>query len=247
MSGILAPGDRVVQPAMTGGAQRGEDVTRLEHGSRVAHVPCLALLVFAALASPAVAQKADRPIVRAGDRWQFVEYYGIASTVPNHEWVVTSVTTSQIEGTENGEPLILTSELNVLESPRNRNSNQQALSFPLGIGKQWRFTSEWVFKVTGSKGNSVVDVEVVSYEKVNVPAGDSEALKLMSKGNIRGLSAKNSLIESEVTSTYWYAPAARAIVKSISACPPWSSSNFNLNRERQWPARCSALEMCTCS
>jgi hypothetical protein len=191
----------------------------LELGSRVARVPCLAILAFAVLASPGIAQKADRPLVRAGDRWQFVEYYGIASTEPNRAWVVTSVTPSRIEGTENGEPLILTSELNVLESPRNKNSNPKALSFPLEIGKQWRFASEWEFKVTGSKGSSIADVEVVGYEKVSVPAGDFEAFKLMSKGNIRGISAKNSVIEAEVTATYWYAPAARAIVKSISRNP----------------------------
>jgi hypothetical protein len=122
-------------------------------------------------------------------------------------------------GTENGEPLILTSELNVIESPRSRNSNPKALSFPLEIGKQWRFASEWEFKVTGSKGSSIADVEVVGYEKVSVPAGDFEAFKLMSKGNIRGISAKNSVIEAEVTATYWYAPSARAIVKSISRNP----------------------------
>ncbi len=194
-------------------------MNRLERGSPAARAPLLALLAFAALASPAIAQKADRPIVRAGDRWQFVEYYGIASTEPNRDWVVTSVTPSQIEGTENGELLMLTSELNVLESPRNKNSNPKALSFPLEIGKQWRFASEWLFKVTGSKGSSIVDVEVVGHEKVSVPAGDFEAFKLMSKGNLRGVSVKNSLIEAEVTSTYWYAPSARAIVKSIYRNP----------------------------
>ena len=114
---------------------------------------------------------------------------------------------------------MLTPELNVLESPRNKNSNPKALSFPLEIGKQWRFATDWEFKVTGSKGNSIADVEVVSYEKVSVPAGDFEAFKLMSKGSIRGVSAKNSLIEGEVTTTYWYAPEVRAIVKSISRNP----------------------------
>jgi hypothetical protein len=194
-------------------------MTEFERGSRVARVPCLVFLAFAALATPAIAQKADRPIVKAGDRWQFVEYYGIASTEPNRDWVMTSVTPSRLEGTENGEPLVLTPELNVLESPRSKNSDPKGLSFPLEIGKQWRFTTEWEFKVTGSKGSSIVDVEVVGHEKVSVPAGDFEAFKLMSKGSIRGVSTKGSLVEAEVTSTYWYAPAARAIVKSLTRNP----------------------------
>ena len=203
----------------SGERNQGRDMNGLERGSRVARVPCLAFLAFAVLANPAMAQKADRPIVKAGDRWQFAEYYGIASTEPNRDWVVTSVTPSRIEGTENGEPLILTPELNVLESPRSKNSNPRGLSFPLEIGKQWHFTTEWVFKVTGSKGSFIVDVEVLGYEKVSVPAGDFEAFKLISKGSIRGISAKNSQVEAEVTSIYWYAPAARAVVKSISRNP----------------------------
>jgi hypothetical protein len=195
----------------------------------------LALLALVVLADPAVAQKADRPIVKAGDRWQFVEYYGIPSTVPNRDWVVTSVTPSRVEGTENGEPLMLTSELNVLESPRSKNSNLKALSFPLEIGKQWRFASEWVFKVTGSKGSSIIDVEIVGYEKVNVPAGDFEAFKLESKGNISGVSAKNSVIDAEVSSTYWYAPAARAIVKSVSRNPYIGTTTVDLVELRLMP------------
>lgn len=41
----------------------------------------------------------------------------------------------------------------------------------------------------------------------------------MSKGSIRGVSVKSSQIEGQVTSTYWYAPTARAIVKTISRNP----------------------------
>ena len=62
-------------------------------------------------------------------------------------------------------------------------------------------------------------MEVVAHERLSVPAGEFEAFKLKSKGSIRGVSAKNSLIEGEVTTTYWYAPEVRTIVKSISRNP----------------------------
>jgi hypothetical protein len=45
--------------------------------------------------------------------------------------VITSVTPTEIAGTENREPLMLTPDLNVLESPRHNDSNPKALSFPL--------------------------------------------------------------------------------------------------------------------
>ena len=181
--------------------------------------PIAIALASVIAASSATAQKADPPIVKVGDRWKFVEYYSVATAEPNRDWLVTSVTSSQIAGTENGETLALTPELNVLESPRNRYSNPKALSFPLEIGKQWRYSSEWLFKATGSKGTATIDVEIVSYEKVDVPAGDFEAFKLKSKGSMRGVTTKNSLIDAEITSTYWYAPAARAVVKSVTRNP----------------------------
>ena len=40
-----------------------------------------AVLALAALASPATSQTATPPVVKTGDRWQFVEYYGIASAI----------------------------------------------------------------------------------------------------------------------------------------------------------------------
>jgi len=192
----------------------------LERGSRVTCVAApWAVLAFAALVSPTLAQTADRPVIKPGDRWQFVEYYGIASNEPNRDWIVTAVTSSRIEGTENGEPLMLTPELNVLDSPRSKYSNSKALSFPLGLGTQWRYATEWLFKVTGSKGSSITDVKVVGHEKISVPAGDFEAFKLVSTTSMQGMSVKNSRIEGEVNSTYWYAPEARAVVKSITRNP----------------------------
>jgi hypothetical protein len=50
---------------------------------------------------------------------------------------VYSISPSRIDGTANGEPLMLTLDLNVLESPRHQESNPKALSFPLEVGKQW--------------------------------------------------------------------------------------------------------------
>ena len=190
-----------------------------QYGPVVSRIFSVSALALALLAGSALAQNADRPNVKVGDQWQFVMYYGIPSTEPNRAWVINSITPAGIEGTENGEPLMLTPDLNVLESPRHKDSNPKALSFPLEVGKQWRYTSDWVFKVKGSKGSSVVDVAVVGHEKVRVPAGEFDAFKLVAKGIIRGVSGINSQIAGETNTTYWYAPAARAIVKSVSHNP----------------------------
>ena len=185
-------------------------------------------LVLTLLADSALAQTAERPGVKVGDQWQFVLYYAVPSTTPNRAWVITSVTPAGIAGTENGEPLMLTPELNVLESPRSKESNSKALSFPLEVGKHWRYASNWVFKAKGSNGSTIVDVTVIGYEKVTVPAGEFEAFKLASKGSLHGTSPINSQYSGETTETYWYAPTARAIVKSVRHNPYLGTSTVEL-------------------
>jgi len=62
-------------------------------------------------------------------------------------------------------------------------------------------------------------VEVVAHERVAVPAGEFEAFKMVSKGRLSGTSPINSQYDAVVTTTYWYAAAARAIVKSVTQNP----------------------------
>src|SRR3954471_20960688 len=96
-----------------------------------------AAFVLAFFAPLAAAQRADAPEIRVGDEWQFVVYYTVPSTQPNRIWRITSVTPSGIAGTENGEPLRLTPQLNVLDSPVQAYTNRKSLEFPLEVGKRW--------------------------------------------------------------------------------------------------------------
>ena len=183
---------------------------------------------LALLAGPALAQKTERPEVKVGDRWQFVRYYSVASTTPNVIWEINSVTATEISGTENGEPLRLTPDLNVIDSPMSNQSNPKALSFPLEVGKRWQYDTDWLFKPKGSRGSLVVDVEVVAQERIAVPAGEFEAFKLVSKGSLSGTSPINSHYDAVITTTYWYAAAPRAIVKSVSHNPYLGVSTVEL-------------------
>ena len=107
--------------------------------------PVIVLLALAALAGPALAQKAERPEVKAGDQWRFeTRINGVAVKWLDRLWVVTSVTPLQIEGTENGKPLTLTPDLNNVESPTRTDSDLRLLDFPLEVGKRWRFSDEYV-------------------------------------------------------------------------------------------------------
>jgi len=155
---------------------------------------------------------AERPNVKVGDQWMFVLRSNLFAKL-EYAWVVTSVSPTKIEGTENGKPLVLTPDLNIIESPQEKNSDDRLLSFPLEVGKQWSYGNDYVLDdITWGHldGHNEVRVAVLGYEKVRVPAGEFDAFKLEAKGNWVSPQAS---IPGESAVTYWYAPVVRAIVK----------------------------------
>lgn len=165
------------------------------------------------------AQDAEGPKLRPGDRWQFAEHQSVRSTKPNREWIITHASENGFRGTENGEPLLLDAELNALDSPRARYSAPRLLRFPMSVGNEWRYESDWLFKATGSSGSSSVHVQVLSFEPVVVPAGTFDSYWLVARAHVRGKSPKGSVIDAEVVTTYWYSPVARAVVRSVTHNP----------------------------
>jgi len=179
----------------------------------------LAALALLLAAPAALAQPALRPDIRVGDQWQFAVYDSVPTRVPNRTWVVTAVTPDGIEGTENGAPLRLTHDLNVLDSPRSSETNPGQLRFPLEVGKRWNYESRWTFKAKGSTGAIAMAVEVQARERVAVPAGSFDAYRLLARGKLGGTSPINSTYDADTTTTYWYSPSARAVVKSVHHNP----------------------------
>jgi hypothetical protein len=174
-------------------------------------IPAMVLIVGAANAQePAAAgtapvPKTEKPDVKVGDKWTFL--CGEDRHKKNRVWVVTSVDQTGIKGTEDGSPLSLTPELNSLETPRDKHVDYRWLSFPLEIGKQWKATTRWTFGEY--QGSETLNASVVGYEKIKVQAGEFDAFKLKYKSSwsVDGDGSGSN------TNTYWYAPAARAIVK----------------------------------
>lgn len=87
------------------------------------------------------------------------------------------------------------------------------------MGKRWNYVSTWTFKAKGSTGTIAMAVEVQARERVSVPAGEFDAFRLLARGSLGGTSPVNSVYASDTTTTYWYAPEARAIVKSVHHNP----------------------------
>ena len=70
-------------------------------------------------------------------------YQTVRLPAVNRVWTIVSVGEASIVATENGEPLQLTRDLNVVESPRARNSDAKALRFPLAVGNAWSYRNDW--------------------------------------------------------------------------------------------------------
>lgn len=185
---------------------------------------CAALVV----ALPAQAQVAERPKVAVGDTWQFAVYYAVPSRAPNRTWTITGVEADRLLATENGEPLVLTPELNLLDSPRVSETDARSLSFPLAVGRRWSYSSRWLFKQKSSRGTLAAQVAVVGYETIEVAAGRFEAFKLVETGELGGASPSNTFFAGQTTKTFWYAPAARAIVKSVHHNPYQGTTTVEL-------------------
>ena len=189
----------------------------------------VAALVFVSLAmlcAPVLAQQADQPGVKDGDQWSFVVF---PSAAPNRVWVVKSVMATGIHATENGEPLTLTLDLNVVDSPLLTQTNPLMLRFPMRVGDRWTFATDVRFKDNGSTARAVFEVAVIAHEKVRVAAGEFDAFKLVAKSRFTGSSKGGpGKLEGESMHTYWYAPTARAIVKSLSQSPYRGKSTVEL-------------------
>ena len=83
--------------------------------------------------------------------------------------------------------------------------------WPLHVGKKWKYLSEWENN-EGTKGKTSQDVEVVSFEELNVVAGKFMAYKIEYKGivtNSRGF-------KGEMTDTWWYSPDLKTYIKHVN-------------------------------
>jgi len=158
------------------------------------------------------APRAEAPTVKVGDRWR-VEQTDRRTAAKESELDrrVTVVTESRIEGLENGDKFVWTSELNSLESPTTSISGDaKTLSFPLEVGKKWEYKFNWVNKLNPNKGRQQISAHVVAYEKVKVPAGEFDAFKIEYAGFWNNDANNRS---GRLKNTGWYAPAARSFVK----------------------------------
>ncbi len=99
----------------------------------------------------------------------------------------------------------------LVSSTLNHKSKTPIRDWPLRIGKKWKFESEWK-NDEGTTGKTSQDVEVTSFEELNVVAGKFLAYKIEYKGivtNSRGF-------KGEMNDTWWYSPELKTYIKHVN-------------------------------
>jgi len=83
-------------------------------------------------------------------------------------------------------------------------------SWPLKVGKKWKYESEWK-NAEGTPMTTSMDVEVVSYGEEAVLAGRFAAYKIEYKGTITNAIGG----AADIHETYWYAPELKVNIKKV--------------------------------
>ena len=183
------------------------------HRATLAPLMIAVLLAATTGLAHSAGEKAEAPQLRIGDRWKYEQKdrrTGLKESASTR--TVSTISTSLIEGAENDGTFKMTPELNPIESTTLVVTGEpRFLTFPLEVGKKWDLKYNFANKTNESKGRVKQDVEVMAYEKVTVTAGSFDAFRIESKGFWNNDTTRAS---GRSKSVYWYAPAARTVVRT---------------------------------
>jgi hypothetical protein len=178
-------------------------------------VASLVPVVFASVAFGQV--PVERPELSVGDRWSYVE----RDVVPRQE----SKSTREIESRQESAYVVrdsnedvkgvsartrrLSLHLNRLRTINGQTSDSGWFQFPLVPGKKYGAKELWV-NSAGDSGYDDMTYAVVGTEKVTVPAGTFDTVKVEGEGRWYNTSVNRS---DKKTVTLWYAPEAKAMIR----------------------------------
>lgn len=175
---------------------------------------------------PGVASQVTAPQVRVGDGWAY-SYHDGYTKLPRGtlEYRVRAVqgdsVTVEVQHDGRQSTELYTRALNWRERPMTNLQNFRydpaypALPFPLEAGKTWQAFVKAIDPADGRVNRVRIDGKVLGWERVKVPAGEFDALKvrrLVYAGNHDVFRGEEHIAEFD-----WYAPKLGQIVKHVSS------------------------------
>jgi hypothetical protein len=168
----------------------------------------LGLCAFSVCVAQAL-EPAARPEYQVGDRWS---YRNVAGAV--HTQQVLGIDADAITVAIGNGRARVTRDFNFPRTYDGKTTLDERLTFPLQLGKEWSSSFEW--KAGNVIGKTDMTRRVVAYERIRVDAGEFDAFRIEGKGFWKDLTTITSFpahSSGPRTERYWYAPAARRIVK----------------------------------
>lgn len=172
------------------------------------------------LQSFTVGGNAGRPDIRAGDRWSYRVTDKFTNLVQSVSVEVTSVTENRIHARilqPSHETAGLTGVWDRDWNPLVQGAIEYkpfypTLQFPLEPGKRWRGVGQW-YNGSGTLRHDVTS-QVTGWERVTVPAGTFDAVRIVVRGGLSETGSINYYAQSgSISSVIWYAPSIGQIVK----------------------------------
>ena len=215
---------------------------------------CLgALVTFAGCAAPSLPPPVGAPVsvsapqAKVGDYWEYAVrdgYTGLPRGVYRYAVEVVEGERVVVEVTHEGR------HIDTLEYPRAWNARELPLtgterfryepayiaySYPLEAGKSWKAVLDATNVGTGRRYRSFVYGKVVGWERIKVPAGEFDALRIERRlyaGNMEGYRT-----QEEVTETDWYVPSVGRAVRTQSSSEHFDTSRGGGDGGGEYPLR----------
>jgi len=168
----------------------------------------------------AIAQSADKPDIHTGDLWSMQHTNGLTNE-RDYTTIEDAVDVSDKEiqtrlrtkGRTGSAIAVYTKEWNPIDVVSARyDPNLGRFSFPLQVGKKWNGTADKMLFSNGKHGKFSFKGEVVSFEKITVPAGTFDAYKVVL--TVDAITSDEDANIGHTIETHWYAPSVKREVKS---------------------------------
>ena len=215
------------------------------------------LFVLAALASCATPMDStpqmsagpapSAPEVKAGDYWDYSVrdgWTGLPRGIYRYEVVRADPGGVVVQLSNDGKPLdtlVYAPGWNGREMPLTNTQRFRydptytAYDYPLEPGKRWRRVLRSTDVATGRTYNTHVSGRVIGWERVRVPAGEFDALKIersVFAGNMEGYRS-----QEEITEIDWYVPSVRRAVRTSANSQHFDNSKGGGDGGGEYPLR----------
>jgi hypothetical protein len=211
------------------------------------------LVIVAGCATPVLSPPAgvpatvSAPQAKLGDYWEYAVrdgYTGLPHGVYRYEVTAVQGERLVVAVTHEGrqvDSLEYPSAWNARELPLTGTERFRydpaypAYSYPLEPGKTWKTVLDSTNVGTGKRYRSFVYAKVSGWERIKVPAGEFDALRIERRlyaGNMEGYRT-----QEEVTETEWYVPSVRRAVRTQSSSQHFDTSRGGGDGGGEYPLR----------